>query len=79
MRLAYQSQFRYGGFRKEEFESLTEAFDLVALARIRSPAGWSPCHLWRYLRHAHLVRNAAKNSCHVVLLMLVLVVGREEF
>jgi hypothetical protein len=24
---------RYGGFREEEFQSLTEAFDLVALAR----------------------------------------------
>jgi hypothetical protein len=24
---------RYGGFREEEFESLTKAFDLVALAR----------------------------------------------
>ena len=31
--LSLPIQQRYGGFREEEFESLTKAFDLVALAR----------------------------------------------
>ena len=31
--LSLPIEHRYGGFREDEFESLTEAFDLVALAR----------------------------------------------
>ena len=42
---------RYGGFREEEFESLTKAFDLLRLARnprILRPS--APGHFWSYLR-----------------------------